>query len=167
MTSVCIADPQAWAAHSLVWAAFLLWMIGAWKLSERFENWWNARAEESSAVREDEAMEQLSMIEAMERRDDALAEVAETHKEWTQVARAAFVRLPDGWSGIGEDLARELTARFEVPPPKKGVMGAFVARLAKDGLLIETGELRKMTGEKSNARRSFVWRKVAVQEQAA
>ena len=86
-------------AHTVLWCFFLAAMLGAWRLAVWAEST-KATYKDSLEV-EDETMEQLSMLDAMEARDDVLAVVDANNAEWTAEAMAVFDRCPIV-EGIGE-----------------------------------------------------------------
>lgn len=109
---------------------------------------------------------QLSFEDALEKRDDVLAETGADNKGWMKIATDAFQRLDPTWSGIGEDLRFALT-EMGVPTPRHvNVWGVFVGNLVRRGLLVTTGERRPMTAKGANGRRSDVYAR-AVPEMAA
>ena len=114
----------------------------------------------------EEDMDQLSMIEAMERKDDVLEDVASKHTGWIALANDAFSRLPAGWNGIGEDLRFALTERGVPPPKSPQVWGVFIGTLVKRGHLVATGERRPMRAPGSNGRKSDVYVRAAALEAA-
>ena len=114
----------------------------------------------------DDTMEQLDLLEALEARDEILAEVAENNSAWVAKAMAAFAALPLG-SYTGEDIRLRLTEAGLEAPRNAYVWGAFIGKLAKAGMLVATGEMRPMRTRSSNARRTAVWRELANEEIAA
>ena len=140
----------AWSAVSVFLLALL---YASWEVSRR-----NQTGEED--------VDQLSMIEAMERRDSELEDVASRHTGWIALANDAFARLPADWNGIGEDLRFALTERGVPSPKSPQVWGVFIGTLVKRGLLVATGERRPMRAPGSNGRKSDVYVRAAAREAA-
>ena len=152
-------------AHATLWLAFLAAMLGAWRLSVWAEST-KATCKDSLEV-EDETMEQLSMIDAMEARDDVLAVVDANNAEWTAEAMAVFDRCPIV-EGIGESFRNWMRNEGGLRAPRSPkAWGAFFGLLKKRGLIVMTGELSPMLNAASRARLSPVYRRVVLQEQAA
>ncbi len=147
----------AWAAVGI----FLV-SVGAMKLTLWYESWRVRRNLEE----ESDAMEgQLSMIEAMERKDAILAEVTENNSAWIEKAVAAFKALPLGEliEMTGEDIRFALVGEdgkgllVESPPRGNSAWGPLTARLIREGYLKWSGAVRPMRAKKANGRRTFVY----------
>ena len=111
--------------------------------------------------------DQLSMIDAMERRDEVLADVVEHNKEWMAGAITKFHELkhllPDDF--IGEQI-RDLLIRRGGIPHKAPAWGALINTLQRGKQIVRTGEYRKMLSADAHARESRVYRLAAVMEPA-
>lgn len=151
------------AAHALTWVAFLAVMLAAWRASL----WAQRRIGRRIDDVEDETMEQLSFAEALDARDTVLASVDENNAEWMAEAMATFERCPIV-EGIGETFRNWMREEGGLRAPRSPkAWGALFGRLKKGGLIVMTGEWRPMQNAASRARLSPVYRRVAVQEQAA
>ncbi len=98
---------------------------------------------------------QLSLDLARAARDEALSRV-ETNAgvAWNKAALHHIANLPDG-EYIGEDIRVSCEA-VGIQPHHPNAWGALIRTAIARGLLIQTGRLRAMTGEKSHARRSEI-----------
>jgi hypothetical protein len=93
-------------------------------------------------------------------RDDALAAVMLSHKDWSTAALHAAARyVPLDWKGTSEDMNALLLEKGLRPPEKPNAWGAFMARLLKSGAYIKVG-YEKMKKKSSHARETRVYRKV-------
>jgi hypothetical protein len=85
-------------------------------------------------------------------KEKALSDVSENNTEWTDIVLAKINTLPQGWSGIGENI-RQLCA--DVGPPKHpNAWGAVINTAVRRGALVPTGRWLRMTGRTSHARQS-------------
>lgn len=100
---------------------------------------------------------QLSLIEAMEQRNDVLDAVGDRNSGWLALAAAEMARLDPGITGIGEDFRRILRERGVPDPKHPNAFGAFIATMARRGVLVPTGEYRAMREARSNGRKSAVY----------
>lgn len=101
-------------------------------------------------------MEQLSLIGAMEAKDEILAEVAENHEGWMTLAVEKFHAtrhlLPDDF--LGEDIRRVLTEAGLPKAVTPHQWGALIGFLAKRKHIVHTGAWRPMKAAGSNGRKS-------------
>ena len=117
----------------------------------------------ASELGEDEIMDgsQLTFAdaaEAIEARNAVLDAVADRNTGWLALAAAEMAKLEPGQTGIGEDYRRILLERGVPPPKHPNAFGAFIATMARRGVLVPTGEYRAMREAKSNGRKSAVYR---------
>lgn len=107
---------------------------------------------------EEEAMEQLSLIDAMERRDEVLADVVEHNTEWSIRAIGKFHehkhRLSEDF--IGEDI-RDLLIKAGISH-RPQAWGPLINVLLRGKQIEKTGTYRKMQAAGSNARESRCYR---------
>lgn len=102
--------------------------------------------------------DQLSMFDARSARDEAIGRVSSNAGDWLPAAVRAIASLPSGTEGIGEDF-RKIVARAIGDPHHHNAWGAVIKRVVALGILRPTGGYRAMKSEKSNARRSPIYRK--------
>lgn len=116
----------------------------------------------ASELGEDEmdgsGFEQLTFDQALEKRNAVLDAVADRNTGWLALAAAEMAKLEPGQTGIGEDYRRILLERGVPPPKHPNAFGAFIATMARRGVLVPTGEYRAMREAKSNGRKSAVYR---------
>ena len=101
--------------------------------------------------------EQLSLIEAMERKDAILEQVADNNVEWLSLALEAMKQIPDGTVGIAEDFRFRLTEGGLKPPRHHNAWGAFMNGQIRRGALVWTGDEAAMRGKKAHGRRTKVY----------
>lgn len=103
-------------------------------------------------------MEQLSLIDAMERRDEVLADVVEHNTEWSIRAIGKFHehkhRLSEDF--IGEDI-RDLLIKAGISH-RPQAWGPLINVLLRGKQIEKTGTYRKMQAAGSNARESRCYR---------
>jgi len=109
---------------------------------------------------EEDAVEQLSLLDAIAKRDKVLDEVADSNSKWMDYAVPAMYRLEEGRTGIGEDFRNWLTEAGVPAPRSPNAWGSLFMTMTKRGVLVKTGEYRPMKDPKSNGRSSAVYRKV-------
>lgn len=142
--------------------------IGAWSmvaliavciLAHRLVLW--VEREKEVAVAED-VPEQLSMLEAMQHRNEVLAEgTKEVSGPWGQAAREMALELlrtlPHEQEVTGEGIRLQLLERGLRPPETSESWGAFIGGLVKKGVLIKTGRLVPMQVKESHGRGTMVY----------
>jgi hypothetical protein len=89
-------------------------------------------------------------------RDRALAGVEARHSDFIAAGLAFIGELVGEFTG--EDIRLLLLERRSIVPPTPNSMGTLIMNAAKAGLLTDTGRSSRMKSEKSNARRTPVWR---------
>lgn len=102
---------------------------------------------------------QLDLFSALEQRDAALAQVASNAGSWFERALQAISYAPLPPEFTGEDM-RDVIASFVGMPHHHNTWGALTAQACRSGLIRPTGEWRRMTGDKSHARRTPVYVRV-------
>jgi hypothetical protein len=110
--------------------------------------------------------DQLSMIEAMERTQAKLTEIACDNSAWMKAALQKLEAMPEGFEGTGEDVRTCLVAMGIEAPRHPNVWGALLNVAGRKGLLAKTGELRPMK-RADGSRSTPVYRKVARVAEAA
>ena len=157
--------------HSAAWGIFLVGMLAAWGLSSWIATWgiFSARRERASATPEDASAvasegedmdQQLSLIEALERKDAVLAAVEEGNAEWIAEAMLVFDRCPIV-EGIGEAFRNWMREEGGLRAPRSAhAWGALFGLLKKRGMIVMTGAWRPMQNAASRARLSPVYQKV-------
>lgn len=104
----------------------------------------------------------LDLGRAKASRDEAMKRVIAHSWDWG-VRMNGFIRymVPAGAEVIGEDIrVQALKLCPEIGSASHhNAMGQVVKQAVEDGLLIDTGKMRHMKTEKSNARRSPLWRR--------
>lgn len=176
--------------HSVAWGIFLIGMLGAWGLCSWIaaRGIFSARRERASATPEDASavaaekgmvqnrdyrryrrvalpggrdMQQLSLIEAMEGREEILSAVAERNKDWMAEAMRVLEGLPEHQEGTGEDFRLRLTEAGVEAPAHVNAWGALFGLAGKRGVLAKTGEWRAM--KRANGRSTPVYRRAVRQ----
>jgi hypothetical protein len=95
--------------------------------------------------------------EARKARDEGIAAVRESTKEWSDDFRTRIWALPKGFTGTAEEIRLHVGI---VEPPKPGAVGAGINGAVKRGWLEWTGEMRQPMCKTSHARKTQVWRRV-------
>jgi hypothetical protein len=113
----------------------------------------------------DSAFPLLDYGAAQKARDEGIKEVSENNQTWMALALLQieqFARTHDGWANTEHGVTGEGIRVMLVPrvghPNSQNCYGALIRTAIKRGLLVETGTLRAMKTEKSNARRTMVYR---------
>ena len=103
--------------------------------------------------------DQLDLLDdaaSIKERDIALAVVVQNSgDDWMDFAMRAIVRLPIGWTGLGEDV-REHVINAVGGPHHPNAWGALIMSALRQQLLFKTGQWKKMRAKKSHARMSPV-----------
>jgi hypothetical protein len=105
---------------------------------------------------EEDDVEQLSLLDAVEQRDKVLEKVAADNSGWMAEALSIMERIEPGTEDIGEGFRERLINAGLRPPRHPGVWGAYFNTLIRRKVLIPTGEMRPMRAKGSNARKSQV-----------
>ena len=113
---------------------------------------------------EEEGMEQLSLLEALERRDAVLATVEANNKNWTAKAIVLYESLPpaDG-DETGEDIRMRLTAAG-LEEPRRGGWGGLTNALIRRGAIKWSGAVRPMKSDKAHGKKTFVYERTTIAE---
>ena len=93
-------------------------------------------------------------------RDIGISDVLETNAAWRDDAWAGVRRLPLGWTGTGEDIRLLLEAEGIVPD-HHNAWGGLINGCVREGMLEWTGALAQMATQRSHARATKVYRRVA------
>lgn len=102
--------------------------------------------------------QQLSLIEAMEHRNEVLEAVADNSSGWLKMALEAMQQLPEGTVSTGEGFRLMLLERGLVEPRHVNSWGALTGTLTRRGMLVPTGELQPMKTKSSHGRATRVYR---------
>ena len=97
-------------------------------------------------------------------RDEGMARVAAHNEGWSDSVFRFFeeVWLPiqaSGFEFIGETFRRDVVECGLPGPAHPNAWGALFSRIARSGLVVDTGRTAKMEAPDSHARRSPVYRK--------
>ena len=99
------------------------------------------------------------LFSAAERRDEALERVTENAgPDFAEKVRRYVLGLPRDAEFTGEDIRLAMEAAGE-HPHHHNAWGGITSRMVTSGLLVKTGEWRKMRGPRSNARSTPVYRR--------
>jgi len=90
-------------------------------------------------------------------RDEALERVRRHGGDWQEKALAGLMLL-SGFIGTSEDVRIKLIVLGLEKPHHHNAWGAFAKEALKRKLYIPTGQRRHMRGDKSNARKTDVYR---------
>ena len=101
-------------------------------------------------------MSQLDLFPAKKARDRALKQVSENAGTWINEALALIPRLHG--EKTGEDIRNALMILGLHAPHHHNTWGALTSIAIKQGLLIPTGRFTHMTGPKSHARMTQIYR---------
>lgn len=93
-------------------------------------------------------------------KERALQQVGANSGSWMDDALAQIGLLPDGWFGTGEDIRLMLEAK-RIVPHHCNAWGALIGTAQRRHLIAQTGQWVPMSGSKSNARRTPVYRRRA------
>ena len=88
-------------------------------------------------------------------KDAALKQVSDNNESWMTLARQAARDLPNA-RYTGEDIRRHVSEVVGLPA-HHNAWGALVSSLAKDRIIVRTGEHRAMVDPKSHARQTPVY----------
>ena len=88
-------------------------------------------------------------------RDAALKQVSDNNESWMPLARQAARDLPNA-RYTGEDIRRHVSEVVGLPA-HHNAWGALISSLAKDRIIVRTGEHRAMVDPKSHARQTPVY----------
>lgn len=77
---------------------------------------------------------------------------------WGERAYAQILRLPRGWTGMGEDIRLAVLAKVGSPHDKHA-WGALVNRAVVNGVLVRTGRIMPPRDPTSHASQKQEWRK--------
>lgn len=91
-------------------------------------------------------------------RDEALRRVAENTGPWHPQAMAMIQLKLRGFTGTGEDIRTRLIMKGLSHPHHHNAWGALTNDALKKKILVPTGEMRHMRGNRSHARRTPVYR---------
>lgn len=111
-----------------------------------------------------ETVMQLDMFPAKKARDHALKQVSENAGTWMDEALAIVSSMRGSWLNEGTDFTGEglrwyLTRARHLPEPHHpNAWGALIRTAIQRGLLIPTGRFTHMTGPKSHARMTQIYR---------
>ena len=94
---------------------------------------------------------QLNLFEGRAARDAALATVAANSGTFIEEALAIIQKLPDTWSGTGEDI-RHICQAQGVTPNHPNAWGSCINTAVRCGLLIPTDRFVQMREKSSHAR---------------
>jgi hypothetical protein len=100
------------------------------------------------------------LFAALAARDEALERVLENSGPWRHEALAAVGALPPGWTGTGEDIRRATTGAGLPAPHHHNAWGGITNAAKRAGLIEPLHVWRPMTGERSHARQTQVWKRV-------
>ena len=101
---------------------------------------------------------QLDLFSSRAARDIALSTVAEHSGTFIDEALAIIQKLPDTWTGTGEDV-RHICQAQGVTPHHPNANGALINTAVKRGLLIPTDRFVQMREKSSHARVTRVYRR--------
>lgn len=99
---------------------------------------------------------QFNLFESRAARDIALQTVAEHSGTFIEEALAIIQKLPDTWSGTGEDIRHNCFAAH-VFPHHNNAFGALINTAVRRGLLIPTEKFVQMREKSSHARCTRVY----------
>lgn len=102
--------------------------------------------------------EQLNLEEAIRRRDAGIKQVQRGSVDWSYQAKVCVQALPQHSEWTGEDIRLHVTKQVG-PPHHHNAWGALVRSLVTSGVLVATGEWRRMQTPKSHARQTPVYRR--------
>ena len=107
----------------------------------------------------------LATIDGEILRDEgmALAQSAASPAWW--FAMLCFIAaLPEGWTGLAEDIRLAAMAAGVPSPSGRGQFGSLIGAVVKQGVLIEKDplELRKPIDAPSHASKKVVWRRTGL-----
>jgi hypothetical protein len=106
----------------------------------------------------DDDDDEPDLFSAESARDKALETVAANAEAWMGTARDALEALPSGYTGTFEEFRLALVHGGLEKPHHHNAWGALANTCLKMGVLIPTGDIRKMRTTKSHARRTPVYR---------
>jgi hypothetical protein len=102
---------------------------------------------------------QRDLFEARAARDEGLAIVEDHNEPWMDRALREVAALPPYAELTSEDIRFRLVGRGLEEPGHHNAWGALTMNAVRRGLLLDTGQMRAMSGPKSHARRTPVWRR--------
>lgn len=93
---------------------------------------------------------QFDIFEARRLRDEGMKRVSENSATWHELAFQTACKLPQEWSGLGEDV-RAYVSEIVGEPHHPNCWGALTNSLQRSGVLEKTGEWRGARSKKSHA----------------
>ncbi len=78
---------------------------------------------------------------------------------WADRAYGVVLRLPSGWTGMGEDI-RAIVSKQVGGPHDGHAWGALVNRAVLNGVLVRTGRIKPPKDPLSHASQKQEWRRV-------